>query len=73
MGAMPSQARAQCVCMAPCVRMIGPLFTGDLTGEEGRALVDRCHERYCQALLDLYDRYKDVYAPDRKRDMRLVE
>ncbi|PSC71349.1 Diacylglycerol O-acyltransferase 2B [Micractinium conductrix] len=50
-----------------------PEFKGDLRSEEGRAHVDKCHAMYCDALRSLYDTHKDAYAPNRKRDMRLVE
>ncbi|KAL4429391.1 hypothetical protein ABPG77_005165 [Micractinium sp. CCAP 211/92] len=50
-----------------------PEYGGDLRSEEGAALVDACHARYCEALQSLYDAHKDRYAPDRKQDMRFVQ
>lgn len=49
------------------------LLAGDLRSDEGQAVVDACHRRYCEALVDLYDQHKDEYAPDRAQDMRFVE
>ena len=49
------------------------LHAGDPHSEEGRAVVEACHARYCAALQELYDRHKDEFAPKRKQDMRLVE
>lgn len=35
---------------------------GDLRSEEGAALVDACHARYCEALQALYDAHKDRWG-----------
>ncbi|KAL4458601.1 hypothetical protein ABPG75_013466 [Micractinium tetrahymenae] len=69
-GPLPLRVPLTVVVGAP-LRL--PEFKGDLRSEEGRAVVDACHARYCQALQALYDAHKDKYAPDRKQDMRLVE
>jgi hypothetical protein len=50
-----------------------PRPAGDLRSEEGRRVVDQCHERYCRALRELYDAHKDTLATARLRDVRFVE
>ena len=35
-------------------------------------LVDQYHARYMKALEDLYNKYKDEYAKDRRHEMRFV-
>ena len=35
-------------------------------------LIDQYHARYMACLEQLYDKYKDVYAKDRRHDMRFV-
>ncbi|EFN54313.1 hypothetical protein CHLNCDRAFT_25068 [Chlorella variabilis] len=56
----------------PLVTVIGEPLR-DLRSEDGRAVVEECHARYCAALQALYDKYKDEFAPSRVRDMRFVE
>lgn len=34
--------------------------------------IDEHHRRYMEALEALYDKYKDVYAKDRRHEMRFV-
>jgi len=34
--------------------------------------IDEYHRRYMEALEALYDKYKDVYAKDRRHEMRFV-
>jgi hypothetical protein len=50
-----------------------PKFTGDTHSEEFGALVDKYHDIYIQALLQLWNKYKDEYAANRVSDMRLVK
>jgi 2-acylglycerol O-acyltransferase 2 len=35
--------------------------------------IDRLHARYLAALEQLFDRYKDMYAQDRRHDLRFVQ
>ncbi|KCV71867.1 hypothetical protein H696_01279 [Fonticula alba] len=35
-------------------------------------LIQQYHVLYCEKLLELYDQYKDIYAPNRSLDMRIV-
>jgi hypothetical protein len=44
--------------------------TGDI--EITKDLVQEYQERYMDALVSLYDKYKDQYAPDRRRDLQIV-
>jgi uncharacterized membrane protein YhdT len=37
-----------------------------------RELIAEWHAKYCDAIQSLYDRYKDIYAVKRKRDLRFV-
>jgi hypothetical protein len=37
------------------------------------AELNECHSRYVKELQELYDRYKEVYDRDRKKDMTFVE
>lgn len=65
---MPSPHRSPAApCRPPHAR------AGDLRSDEGRAHVDACHARYCEALQALYDAHKDRYAPGRLQEMRFVE
>ena len=50
-----------------------PICAGNLRSKEGCAVVEECHARYCKALMALYNKHKDEYAPNRVRDMRIVE
>lgn len=69
-GPLPERVPLVTVIGAP-IRL--PEFKGDLRSDEGQAVVDACHRRYCEALVDLYDQHKDEYAPNRAQDMRFVE
>ncbi len=35
--------------------------------------IDKYHKLYCEELLELFNKYKDVYAKDRKANLRFVE
>jgi len=37
------------------------------------AVLDQYHARYIEALTSLFDRYKDIYAPNRAANMRIVQ
>ena len=41
--------------------------------EEKDQVVRELHEKYMQNLKDLYDKYKDKYAPDRLKEIEFVE
>eukprot|EP00887_Chlorella_sp_A99_P005022 scaffold4.g5022.t1 len=74
-GPLPQRLPLVVVTGAP-IRL--PPFSGgdlacDLDSEDGRALVEACHARYCEALLALYNAHKEELAPDRVADMQLVE
>ena len=45
---------------------------GDLHGPEGKQLADKYHAQYVDALKELYEQHKDLYASDRVRSMKLV-
>lgn len=62
----------------PTVTVVGPpvrvdKFEGDVRSPAFASAVEEVHQRYCTALLDLFARYKDKYAPNRLRDMTLVD
>jgi len=35
--------------------------------------IDKYHKLYCDALVELWDKYKDEYAKDRKSSIRFVQ
>ncbi|KAK9829420.1 hypothetical protein WJX72_005754 [[Myrmecia] bisecta] len=49
------------------------LGTAALETPDGRAAVEEYHKKYITALTNLYDQYKDSFATERKRELRLVE
>ena len=34
--------------------------------------IEEYHRKYVHALTELYDKYKDKYAKDRSRDMKII-
>ena len=35
--------------------------------------IDKYHKLYCDALTELFDKYKEKYAKDRKSNLRFVQ
>jgi len=56
----------------PLVSVVGKPIDIPKVEKPGRELVNQYHSEYIQTLNALYDRWKNVYAKDRKRDLRIV-
>ncbi len=48
-------------------------FEGDMRSPEFQEVLNKTHARYIAALQALWDKHKDVYAPNRIAEMTLVE
>ncbi|KAL2913078.1 diacylglycerol O-acyltransferase 1 [Polyrhizophydium stewartii] len=57
----------------PIVSVVGAPIDCPRTENPSNELVQEYHQKYLDALQALYDKYKDVYARDRVRDMCFVE
>jgi hypothetical protein len=47
-------------------------WTGSSTDPKFAEEVEATHARYCEAVVQLYDEYKDELAPNRKKDLELL-
>ncbi len=56
----------------PIVSVVGQPIDTTKAEEPTAEQVDEVHERYMKSLEALYNKYKDVYAKDRRREMRFV-
>ena len=55
------------------VTIVGkPIRIEESVDHPSQELIDEYHQKYVEQLEELYDKYKDKYAPDRIRDLRLV-
>lgn len=45
---------------------------GLIATEEGRRIVDECHQKYIKGLVDLYQAFKNIYTMNRCESLRIV-
>jgi hypothetical protein len=57
----------------PLVTVVGSPIHVEAVANPSKEQVNALHERYVQALVDLYEEHKDVYFKDRIREMRFVK
>ncbi|KAI9168553.1 diacylglycerol O-acyltransferase 1 [Blastocladiella emersonii ATCC 22665] len=76
MGVLPHRRRiATVVCkpVHPDEVMGHPINVAALTPEELDAVTRKVHAAYVESLLAAWEKYKDEYAPDRIKELELVE
>ncbi|KAI9136567.1 diacylglycerol-acyltransferase [Paraphysoderma sedebokerense] len=56
----------------PLVTVVGRPIHLEKIEKPDREVVEKWHALYIESVKDLYDKWKDVYAKDRKRDLRIV-
>ena len=58
---------------APLTTVIGKPLDVPKIAEPSHAQVEHYHSLYMEELVRLFDKYKDIYAKDRKSDLRIVQ
>ena len=57
----------------PVTTVVGKPVKVPKVEEPSDEVVRKYHEMYCRALIQTFDENKEKYAPDRKRDMKIIE